>query len=199
MPGGSVLARGRIERIAQPGGDCFDYTSAIRKYIAAISGEGKARASPAEVGAVDGRCRTRASRGTYTGWAGKLGAGRQGFHMASGSWAGSNPVGAIDRSMVERIVRQVVLEHLGRAKNVPALAPGTYGGGAAQSRGAANPKLFYTPEAEAIKKEICAVGRKLWMRQFVDGNGGNISYRIGPNEVICTPALVSKFDLTPED
>jgi L-fuculose-phosphate aldolase len=37
------------------------------------------------------------------------------------------------------------------------------------------------------------------MRQFVDGNGGNISYRIGPNEVICTPTLVSKFDLTPED
>ena len=50
-----------------------------------------------------------------------------------------------------------------------------------------------------IKKEICAVGRKLWMRQFVDGNGGNISYRIGPNEVICTPTLVSKYDLTPED
>ncbi len=64
---------------------------------------------------------------------------------------------------------------------------------------AANPKLFFTPEAEAIKKEICAVGRKLWMRQFVDGNGGNISYRIGPNEVICTPTLVSKYDLTPKD
>lgn len=69
----------------------------------------------------------------------------------------------------------------------------------AKPRSAANPKLFYTPEAEAIKKEICEVGRKLWMRQFVDGNGGNISYRIGPNEVICTPTLVSKYDLTPED
>jgi L-fuculose-phosphate aldolase len=66
-------------------------------------------------------------------------------------------------------------------------------------RSAANPKLFTTPEAEAVKKEICAVGRKLWHRQYVDGNGGNISFRIGPNEVICTPTLVSKFDLTPED
>ena len=64
---------------------------------------------------------------------------------------------------------------------------------------APNPKLFSTPEAEAVKKEICAIGRKLWMRQFVDGNGGNISFRIGPNEVICTPTLVSKYDLTPED
>jgi L-fuculose-phosphate aldolase len=69
----------------------------------------------------------------------------------------------------------------------------------APSRTASNAHLFSTPEAEAVKKEICAVGRKLWMRQFVDGNGGNISYRIGPNEVLCTPTLVSKYDLTPED
>lgn len=62
-----------------------------------------------------------------------------------------------------------------------------------------NPTLFFTPEAEAIKKEICEVGRKLWLRQYVDGNGGNISYRIGPNEVICTPTLVSKYDVTPDD
>jgi L-fuculose-phosphate aldolase len=67
------------------------------------------------------------------------------------------------------------------------------------SRNAANPKLFTSPEAEAIKKEICHIGKKLWMRQYVDGNGGNISYRIGPNEVICTPTLMSKYDLTPED
>ena len=66
-------------------------------------------------------------------------------------------------------------------------------------RSAANPRLFNTPEAEAIKLEICAVGRKLWNRSFVDGNGGNISYRIGPNEVLCTPTLFSKLDLTPED
>ncbi len=72
-------------------------------------------------------------------------------------------------------------------------------GPAGHPRSLANPKLFFTPEAEAIKKEICAVGRKLWLRNFVDGNGGNISYRIGPNEVICTPTLVSKYDLTPED
>ena len=69
----------------------------------------------------------------------------------------------------------------------------------AQGRPAPNPRLFTTPEAEAIKKEICATGKKLWLRQFVDGNGGNISYRIGPNEVLCTPTLVSKYDLTPED
>ena len=79
------------------------------------------------------------------------------------------------------------------------LLPKNGNNGALKSKSPANPRLFSTPEAEAIKKEICTVGKKLWMRQFVDGNGGNISYRIGPNEVICTPTLVSKFDLTPDD
>jgi L-fuculose-phosphate aldolase len=58
--------------------------------------------------------------------------------------------------------------------------------------------LFNSPEARRIKDEIVAVGKKLWHRQYVDGNGGNISYRIGPNEVLCTPTLCSKFDLTPD-
>jgi L-fuculose-phosphate aldolase len=59
--------------------------------------------------------------------------------------------------------------------------------------------LFTCAEAQAVKEEICAVGKKLWMRQYVDGNGGNISYRIGPNEVICTPTLCSKYDLKPDE
>ena len=58
--------------------------------------------------------------------------------------------------------------------------------------------LFNSPEAERIKAEIVATGKKLWHRQYVDGNGGNISYRIGPNEVLCTPTLCSKYDLTPD-
>jgi L-fuculose-phosphate aldolase len=88
----------------------------------------------------------------------------------------------------------------GSSRNDAAPAVRSNGNGAhAAVKSPANPRLFSTPEAEEIKMEICAVGKKLWMRQFVDGNGGNISYRIGPNEVICTPTLVSKFDLTPED
>ncbi len=112
---------------------------------------------------------------------------------------------AIDRSGVERIVRQVVLECLGREKDgAGAAAPAASSSASAAQTGAApgiapDACLYTTPEAEAIKKEICGVGRKLWLRQFVDGNGGNISYRIGPNEVLCTPTLVSKYDLTPED
>jgi L-fuculose-phosphate aldolase len=60
-------------------------------------------------------------------------------------------------------------------------------------------RLFHSIEAMAIKEEICAVGRKLWQRSYVDGNGGNISYRMGEHAVICTPTLLSKADLKPED
>ena len=60
-------------------------------------------------------------------------------------------------------------------------------------------RLFNSTEARAIKEEICKVGRKLWQRSYVDGNGGNISCRIGENAVICTPTMLSKADITPED
>lgn len=37
----AVLAQGRIERIGQPGGDCPDYETAIRRCVADIAGDGK--------------------------------------------------------------------------------------------------------------------------------------------------------------
>lgn len=60
-------------------------------------------------------------------------------------------------------------------------------------------RLFNSPEAEAIKAEIVAVGKKLWQRQYVDGNGGNISHRLTADAVICTPTLCSKADMRTED
>ena len=95
--------------------------------------------------------------------------------------------------------RNVSLEAAGNGTSAIAVPVAVAHEGSSPVRPAANPRLFSTPEAEEIKKEICATGKKLWLRQFVDGNGGNISYRIGPNEVLCTPTLVSKYDLTPED
>jgi len=101
----------------------------------------------------------------------------------------------IDPALIDRIVRQVARQILGRASaagpapTLPAPSPAA----------PADPSLFTTPYAEAIKQEICAAGRKLWLRYYVDGNGGNISCRIGPNEVLCTPTLISKYDLTPDD
>jgi L-fuculose-phosphate aldolase len=75
---------------------------------------------------------------------------------------------------------------------------GSQPSGTAQAASAAVLALYNSPEAQRIKTEIVLTGKKLWQRQYVDGNGGNISYRIGPNEVLCTPTLCSKYDLTPE-
>ena len=59
--------------------------------------------------------------------------------------------------------------------------------------------LFHSAATNAKKAEIIKAGRKLWDRQYVDGNGGNISARISPHYVLCTPTLCSKADLTPDD
>jgi acetate kinase len=52
MPGETVLAQGRVERIGQPGGECADYPAAIRKCFSEIAGPGKALKSLSEIGAV---------------------------------------------------------------------------------------------------------------------------------------------------
>jgi L-fuculose-phosphate aldolase len=54
-------------------------------------------------------------------------------------------------------------------------------------------------EEHALRQEIIRVGRKLWERQYVDGNGGNISVRLGSKYVLCTPTMLSKGDLEPAD
>lgn len=59
-------------------------------------------------------------------------------------------------------------------------------------------QLYRSPEAERIKQEICDIGRRIWMREYCDGNGGNISARLGPDRFIVTPTGVSKGFMTPE-
>ncbi|MDM8005079.1 MAG: class II aldolase/adducin family protein [Phycisphaerae bacterium] len=50
-----------------------------------------------------------------------------------------------------------------------------------------------------LKQEICEIGHKVYEKGFVAANDGNISYRISENHVLCTPTLVSKGALKPDD
>jgi L-fuculose-phosphate aldolase len=59
--------------------------------------------------------------------------------------------------------------------------------------------LFASAGVQNVKEQICEVGRRLWMREYVDGNGGNIAVRVGDDLAICTPTLVSKGFMTPGD
>jgi len=52
--------------------------------------------------------------------------------------------------------------------------------------------FFNSPYCQNLKEQICDIGRRLWQRAFVDGNGGNIAVRVGEDIAICTPTLVSK-------
>ncbi|MCL5098380.1 MAG: class II aldolase/adducin family protein [Candidatus Omnitrophica bacterium] len=76
----------------------------------------------------------------------------------------------------------------------PAPAPA-----APPSSASAVEKIFHSPEVQALKEKICDIGRRLWSRAYVDGNGGNISVRISDELVLCTPTLVSKGFMKPED
>lgn len=57
--------------------------------------------------------------------------------------------------------------------------------------------LFHSKEAESLKQQICDIGRRCWQRDYCDGNGGNISARLG-DVFICTPTGVSKGFMKPE-
>ena len=59
--------------------------------------------------------------------------------------------------------------------------------------------FFKSPYALDIKEQICEMGRRLWQRAYVDGNGGNMAVRVGEDIAICTPTLVSKGSLKPDD
>ncbi len=60
-------------------------------------------------------------------------------------------------------------------------------------------KFFYSPEIQAIKERMCGIGKRIWNKGYVDGNGGNITVRVGDNIVLCTPTLISKGFMTPDD
>ncbi|MEO8428285.1 MAG: class II aldolase/adducin family protein [Verrucomicrobiota bacterium] len=58
---------------------------------------------------------------------------------------------------------------------------------------------FNSPAAHELKEQLCDIGRRLWQREYVDGNGGNIAIRVGEDIALCTPTLVSKGFMKPED
>jgi L-fuculose-phosphate aldolase len=60
-------------------------------------------------------------------------------------------------------------------------------------------RYFNSPEIHKLKEEICDIGKRLWGRAYVDGNGGNISIRVSDELVLCTPTLISKGFMKPED
>lgn len=60
-------------------------------------------------------------------------------------------------------------------------------------------RFYRSPEIEVLKQRIVDIGRRIWEKDYVDGNGGNITIRVGDNLVLCTPTLISKGFMKPDD
>ena len=50
-----------------------------------------------------------------------------------------------------------------------------------------------------LKEQMCEIGRRLYAKGFAAANDGNITIRLNDREVLCTPTMVSKGFLKPED
>lgn len=58
--------------------------------------------------------------------------------------------------------------------------------------------FFVSPEIEVIKQRMCDMGRRMWEKDYVDGNGGNLVVRVGKNLFLTTQTLISKGFMSPE-
>jgi L-fuculose-phosphate aldolase len=50
-----------------------------------------------------------------------------------------------------------------------------------------------------LKESICEIGRRLYNRGFAAANDGNITVRLNDREILCTPTMVSKGFMKPDD
>ena len=68
-----------------------------------------------------------------------------------------------------------------------------------QSSKSALKVFFNSPALRKLKEQMCDIGHRMWQREYVDGNGGNLAIRVGKDIALCTPTLVSKGFMKPED
>lgn len=54
-------------------------------------------------------------------------------------------------------------------------------------------------DEQDIRAAICEVGRRVWTKNFVASNDGNISFRLSDDRVLCSPTQISKGFMKPED
>jgi L-fuculose-phosphate aldolase len=127
--------------------------------------------------------------------------------LSKGGGVGSLPSDALFTPSARDLLRDLESRNgNGVAKPAP---PGAYPSNGAQSPppkqlNSKSPKaeleaFFNSPYCHALKEQLCDIGRRLWQRAYVDGNGGNIAIRVGEDIALCTPTLVSKGFMRPED
>lgn len=56
-----------------------------------------------------------------------------------------------------------------------------------------------TVDEHNLREQICEIGRRLYARGYAAANEGNLSCRLSPDEVLCTPTLICKGFMEPDD
>lgn len=60
-------------------------------------------------------------------------------------------------------------------------------------------EFFVSEPITRVKEQMCEMGRRIYARGYTDGNGGNISVRVGEDLVLCSPTLCCKGFMKIED
>ena len=129
--------------------------------------------------------------------------------IRSGGDANSVPADAILTPSARDLLRDLEMEGGGKPK-LAAAAKAAAAMAADKPQPPAKPLTSQSPKAELqaffhspycadLKQQLVEIGRRLWERAYVDGNGGNLAIRVGDDLALCTPTLVSKGFMKPED
>ncbi len=54
-------------------------------------------------------------------------------------------------------------------------------------------------DEQMLREELCRICSRLWQRELIAANDGNVSVRLTENAILCTPSGVSKGFLRPEN
>ncbi|WFB37465.1 class II aldolase/adducin family protein [Kiritimatiellota bacterium B12222] len=59
--------------------------------------------------------------------------------------------------------------------------------------------FYHSPEITILRERMVEIGERMWKKDYVDGNGGNLTIRVGDHLVLCTPTLISKGFMKADD
>lgn len=59
--------------------------------------------------------------------------------------------------------------------------------------------MFEELDEWRMREALCEIGRRVWQREYVAANDGNFSVRLTESVVLCTPTLMSKGFMQPQD
>jgi L-fuculose-phosphate aldolase len=59
--------------------------------------------------------------------------------------------------------------------------------------------FYHSAPILTLRERMADIGKRIWSKDYVDGNGGNLTIRVGDNLVLCTPTLISKGFMKAED